>query len=137
MDRKTTQMKMLNPPVQKGCTIRCEKREQPKPKHNKWIDGFEAGENFFKLVWNVGYALAFLICIISSAIFLINLGITEPSYLGIAVLLLQVLRLGVLMIILGLVLMYLCKLWGKHLYKKELKVIEEVAYGRGKKEGTV
>jgi len=104
-------------------------------KHNKWIEGFEAGEKFFTWIKTFGDTFLILVCIISSALFLINLGLTQPSYLGVSVLLLKVLRLGAYMLILGLALAYICRWLANYLSKKETDVIEEVAYGRTKKEG--
>lgn len=101
-------------------------------KHNRWVEGFEAGATFFSWISSFGYSFVVLVCAISSAIFLVQFGISNPDYLGVVVILLQLLRLGVWMLIMGVVLSWLCKWWVEHLYKKELKVIEEVAYGRNK-----
>lgn len=109
------------------------KEYHPKSKHNKWVEGFEAGATFFKWISSFGYSFVVLVCAVSSAIFLVQFGISNPDYLGVVVILLQLLRLGVWMLIIGVVLSWLCKWWAEHLYRKELKVIEGVAYGRDKK----
>jgi hypothetical protein len=102
-------------------------------KHNFWIEGFEKGEIFFEYIMNFGNAFIILICAISSIIFLVHFGLTNPEYLGLVVLLLEIMRLGIIMLVVGVLLKNLCKWWANRLYKKELKILESEVINNGRR----
>ena len=104
-----------------------------KVKHNRWIDGLDAGSNFFNWISRFGYAFIILAVIISSLFFWINIALTIPEYFNLAILMINVIRLGVWMLVLGSALKYICYFLSKLFYNKELKEIEKEGEKIGKR----
>ena len=113
----------------KGVRLLSRKEEEsfkmPKPKHNKWIDGFTFGEKFFKWISIFGWGLIVILLIYTSLIFWADFIIRYPKLLGIGDLFLRVLELGVIFFVGGTLFRWLCYFTYSLLYNKELKRLEK------------
>jgi hypothetical protein len=105
-------------------------------RHNPWIEGLEAGEAFFRLVGNTGYAILILMCVFTALSFWVNFALTNPEYVTTVALFLKIIRLGIWMLMIGVIFSWLCYILSKMLYSRELLIIKREGaqlYGRNKK----
>lgn len=90
-------------------------------KHNAWIDGLEAGNIFFKWIASFGYAFIILICAVTAIVFWADLALTNDKYFSLALFMIRVIQLGIIMLIFGTALSWICIFLAKIFYQKELK----------------
>ena len=95
-------------------------------KHNRWIEGFEASEKFFKYVSLIGAWFIAIIVVYSTFIYLADFAIRYPEFLGISTLFLRVLFFAVTLSLLGGLLRWFSYYLHTLLYETELKKIEKI-----------
>ena len=103
-------------------------------KHNRWIEGLDAGETFFNFIAALGYGLLMAVGVLTLFVAWTFIALTYSEWFSTAVLVIKVLRLALWTFILGFILKYLCHFLAEYLYTQEIKEMENyVQLTNGKK----
>lgn len=116
-----------NKPLKSSQSSQSSKTPPPKNKHNKWINGFYIGKNFFSWIETFGKVLFFIAVLVTMIVYWVDM---SARLFDLSVFMLQFIRMSIGFIIFGVLMKYLCDYFMRILYEKELKELKEVGLAK-------